>query len=69
MQLYLYEIGEQFRPVEEAAIEYYARCVKTSADYKLYNQFTTKAIDALEKRRETEAPRPTAVRPGSGAFG
>lgn len=53
-ELYLYEIGEQFRPVEEAAIEYYARCVKTSADYKLYNQFTTKAIDALERMRPSQ---------------
>lgn len=53
-ELYLYELGEQFRPVEEAAIEYYARCVKTSADYKLYNQFTTKAIDALERMRPSQ---------------
>ena len=50
-ELYLYELGEQFRPVEEAAIEYYAKCVKTSADYKIYNSFTLKSIDSLERLR------------------
>ena len=53
-ELYLYELGEQFRPVEEAAIEYYVRCLRTSYDYRIYNDFTRKAKDALERLRPSQ---------------
>ena len=53
-ELYQYEIGEQFRPVEEAALEYYAKCVRTSAEYRIYNQFTQKSIQSLERLRPSQ---------------
>lgn len=65
--LYLYELGEQFRPVEEAGIEYYLKCLNTSYDYRIYNDFTRNSKAALERMRASQYVPDTEFRLAAGS--
>ena len=53
-ELYETDMEEQMGPVEDAAIDLYKKCVDTSAQYRIYNEYTQKALAGLERIRPSQ---------------
>jgi len=48
-QLYVLDLQDMFQPVEDTAVEYYTKCLNTSYEYKIYSEYTRKAMEGLER--------------------
>ncbi len=54
IELYKLELQEKFGPVEDAAVEFYQKCLQTSYDYRIYSEYTRKSIEGLERVRPSQ---------------
>lgn len=52
--LYELDLQEKFQPVEDAAVDFYTKCIDTSAEYRIYNQFTRKSIEGRARIRSSQ---------------
>lgn len=65
-ELYLYDMSEKFAPVEEAAIEFYQKCLDTSYDYRIYSDYTRKCNEGLERVSPSKFSKDPEIRVSAG---
>ena len=65
-QLYLLDLSDAFQPVEDAAVQFYSKCLTTSYDYKIYSDYTRKSMDGLERVRPSEFAKDPEFRLAAG---
>ena len=67
-QLYTLDLQDTFQPVEDTAVEFYQKTLNTSYEYKIYSEYTRKAMDGLERINAAQYGKDPEVRLAAGTM-